>query len=261
MVSDPDHVARGKASGTPPRTELFVVSLADAGDRRAAFSDRARDTALSWRFFDACTQRPDSLMIDEAAIRRNKGRALTRGEIGCYASHFSIWEEMVARDIAQAIVLEDDTIIDWAYIERLADTDLAARGFDYLRLYAKRPTFQRVVATDFLQHSRTVVELIGPAYGTQGYAITLAGARAFIDECRVIRRPIDDAMDRSWAHGVRNLALFPAPILEATVPSAIGAARFAGKDDPAFHTLRQRAWRRLERARMRMMKARRFLGY
>jgi len=163
VVSDPDHVARGKASGTPPRTELFVVSLADAGDRRAAFSDRARDTALSWRFFDACTQRPDSLAIDEAAIRRNKGRALTRGEIGCYASHFSIWEEMVARDIAQAIVLEDDTIIDWAYIERLADTDLAARGFDYLRLYAKRPTFQRVVATDFLQHSRTVVELIGPA--------------------------------------------------------------------------------------------------
>ena len=41
----------------------------------------------------------------------------------------------------------------------------------------------------------------------------------------------------------------------------IGAARFAGKDDPAFHTLRQRAWRQLERARMRMMKARRFLGY
>ena len=126
---------------------------------------------------------------------------------------------------------------------------------------AKRPTFQRVVATDFLQHSRTVVEMIGPAYGTQGYAITLAGARAFVDECRVIVRPIDDAMDRSWAHGVRNLALFPAPILEATVPSAIGTARFAGKNDPAFHTLRQRAWRQLERTRMRMMKARRFLGY
>lgn len=260
MVSDPDQAARGTLSSTPPLTELFVVSLADATERRAAFSDRARDAGVAWRFFDACTQRPDSLAIDEAAIRRNKGRALTRGEIGCYASHFSIWQEMVARDVAQAIVLEDDTIVDWAYIERLAGADLALRGFDYLRLYAKRPTFQRVVATDFLQHSRTVIELIGLAYGTQGYAITLAGARAFIDECRVIRRPIDDAMDRSWAHGVRNLALFPAPILEATVPSAIGAARFAGKDDPAFHTPRQRAWRRLERMRVRMMKARRFLG-
>lgn len=260
MVSDQNNAARGAPSEAPSLTEVFVVSLADAEERRAAFSARARDTALAWRFFDACTQRPDSLAIDEAAVLRNKGRALTRGEIGCYASHFAIWEAMVARGVAQAIVLEDDTIVDWAYLERLAATDLAPRGFDYLRLYAKRPTFQRVVATDFLQHSRTVVELIGLAYGTQGYAITLAGASAFVEECRVIRRPIDDAMDRSWAHDVRNLALFPAPILEATVPSAIGSARFAGKNDPAFHTLRQRAWRRLERTRMRMMKARRLLG-
>jgi glycosyl transferase, family 25 len=260
VVSDQDNTVRRAFPDASSPTELYVVSLADAGERRAAFSARARDTALAWRFFDACTQRPDSLAIDEAAILRNKGRALTRGEIGCYASHFSIWEDMVARGIPQAIVLEDDTIVDWAYLERLAATDLAPRGFDYLRLYAKRPTFQRVVATDFLQHSRTVVELIGLAYGTQGYAITRAGARAFLDECRIIQRPIDDAMDRSWAHGVRNLALFPAPILEATVASAIGSARFAGKNDPAFHTLRQRAWRRLERTRMRMMKARRFLG-
>ncbi|UVO49036.1 glycosyltransferase family 25 protein [Sphingomonas sp. SUN019] len=250
----------GAPSGPSPTTEIFVVSLADAGDRRAAFADRARDAGLDWRFFDACTAKPDSLTLDELAVRRNKGRAMTRGEIGCYASHFSIWEDIVARGVTQAIVLEDDTIVDWAYLARLADTDLAARGYDYLRLYAKRPTFQRIVAKDFLQHSRTVVELIGLAYGTQGYAITQAGARAFVAECRMIRRPIDDAMDRSWAHGVRNLALFPAPILEATVPSAIGATRFAGKDDPAFSALSQRAWRRLERARMRMMKMRRLLG-
>lgn len=241
-------------------TEVFVVSLVDAIERRSAFADRARDATLAWRFIDACTTRPESLTLDEQAVLRNKGRALTRGEIGCYGSHFLIWEDMVARDVAQAIVLEDDTIVDWAYLARLAETDLAAHRFDYLRLYAKRPTFQRVVAKDFLQHSRTVVELIGLAYGTQGYAITQAGARAFVAECRTIRRPIDDAMDRSWAHGVRNLALFPAPILEATVPSAIGAARFGGKDDPAFSALRQRVSRRLERAQMRMMKVRRLLG-
>lgn len=244
----------------PATTEIFVVSLADAVDRRAAFADRARDADVAWRFFDACTDRPDTLRLDEAAVRRNKGRALTRGEIGCYASHFSIWEDIVARGVAQAIVLEDDTIVDWAYLARLAQTDLAAHGFDYLRLYAKRPTFQRTVTKDFLQHSRTVVELIGLAYGTQGYCITQAGARAFAAECDTIRRPIDDAMDRSWAHGIRNLALFPAPILEATVPSAIGAMRFGEKNDPAFSTPRQRVWRRLERARMRLMKMRRLLG-
>lgn len=239
--------------------ELWVVSLATAEARRAAFADRAAGAAVPWRFFDACTGPAEGMAIDEVAVRRNKGRALSRGEIGCYASHYSIWRDMIARGVPQAIVLEDDTVVDWAYLERLARTDLHAIGIDYLRLYAKRPTWQRVVRGDFLQHSRTVVELIGLAYGTQGYAITLEGARRLAEHCRTVRRPIDDEMDRSWAHGVRNLALVPAPILEATMASDIGASRFVPKADPAYHSLRQRAWRRLERTRMRLLKARRLL--
>lgn len=241
------------------RCEAVVISLASATERRAAFANRAANTAMTWRFFDACTERPPSLALDEAAVLRNKGRALTRGEIGCYASHFSIWQEMIDRQIDQLIVLEDDTIVDWDYLERLASFDLASAKFDYLRLYAKLPTFQRIVRKDFLQHSRSVVELIGTAYGTQGYALTRAGARRLVDHCRVIRRPIDDAMDRSWVHGVRNLALYPAPILEATVPSDIGASRFAPKTHPSYHAPRQRIVRQLDRMRMRLMKARRLL--
>src|SRR3546814_9306866 len=90
----------------------------------------------------------------------NKGRAMSKGEIGCYASHFSIWRDMIERGVRQAIVLEDDTVVDWAYLEPLARTDLHADGIDYLRLYAKRQTWQRVVKRDFLQHSRAIVELV-----------------------------------------------------------------------------------------------------
>ncbi|MCW4461911.1 glycosyltransferase family 25 protein [Sphingomonas sp. BT-65] len=243
-----------------PLTEVIVISLATADARRAAFAAGAAGASLSWRFLDACTARPEWLAIDEAAVLRNKGRALTRGEIGCYASHYSIWREMIDRGTPQAIVLEDDVVADWAYLARLAATDLSSEGFDYLRLYAKRPTFQRVVRKDFLQHSRTVVEMIGPAYGTQGYAITLAGARVLADRLRVIERPVDDAMDRSWAHGLRNLALFPAPLFEAAVPSDIGADRFQPKVHPSFRSLRQRGWRQLERQRIRLLKLRRLLG-
>src|SRR3546814_10878238 len=71
------------------------------------------------------------MTTDEAAIRRNKGRAMSKGEIGCYASHFSIWRDMIERGVRQAIVLEDDTVVDWAYLEPLARTDLHAEGIDY----------------------------------------------------------------------------------------------------------------------------------
>jgi glycosyl transferase family 25 len=239
--------------------EILVVSLESAEARRAAFAARAADTSLAWRFFDACTGPAPGMTIDETAIRRNKGRAMSKGEIGCYASHFSIWQDMVDRGVRQAIVLEDDTVVDWAYLEPLARTDLHAEGIDYLRLYAKRPTWQRVVRRDFLQHSRAVVELVGLAYGTQGYAITLAGARRLVEHCRTVRRPIDDEMDRSWAHGLPNLALYPAPILEAAIVSDIGNSRFVPKNDPLYHSARQKLWRHIERARMRMLKARRLL--
>lgn len=239
--------------------EVMVVSLESAATRRKAFAARAAGTSLAWRFFDACTGPVSGMTIDEPAIRRNKGRPMSKGEIGCYASHFSIWQDMVARGVRQAIVLEDDTVVDWAYLEPLARTDLHAEGIDYLRLYAKRPTWQRVVRSDFLQHSRAVVELVGLAYGTQGYAITLEGARRLAAHCSTVRRPIDDEMDRSWAHGLPNLALYPAPILEAAIVSDIGNSRFGPKADPLYHSVKQKAWRHIERARMRMLKARRLL--
>src|SRR3546814_15541642 len=74
---------------------------------------------------------------------------------------------MAEQGIAQCIVLEDDTIVDWAFMAQLAATDLAARDIPYLRLYSKFPTFSRIVERDFLQHSRSVVELVGYPFGTQ----------------------------------------------------------------------------------------------
>lgn len=258
-VPNQDPQPIGPASLSQP-CAVAVISLASATARREGFAARAADAGAEWHFFDACTERPEALALDEAAVLRNKGRALTRGEIGCYSSHWSIWRDMVARGTPQMIVLEDDVVVDWAYLQRLASVDLAAEGIDYLRLYAKRSTFQRVVRNDFLQHSRSVVELIGLAYGTQGYAITLAGAKRLLAHMSVIERPVDDGMDRSWAHGLRNLALFPAPLFEATIPSDIGADRFQPKSHPSFASLKQRNWRRIERMRMRMLKMRRLLG-
>src|SRR3546814_4947714 len=57
------------------------------------------------------------------------------------------------------------------------------------------------------------------------YAITLPAARAFLRACATVKRPVDDQMDRSWEHGVRNLALFPSPVIEEFVESGIGSVR------------------------------------
>src|SRR3546814_13871169 len=103
------------------------MERAEAG--RAAFAARAAERSRAGRFCDACTAPAPGMTTDEAAIRRNKGRAMSKGEIGCYASHFSIWQDMVGRGVRQAIVLEDDTVVDWAYLEPLARTDIDRKRF------------------------------------------------------------------------------------------------------------------------------------
>jgi glycosyl transferase family 25 len=235
---------------------ILVVSMVDAAQRRAAFTARAEGTTLPWHFFDAKTGLADGLRVDAVAVERNKGRQLTAGEIGCYSSHFSIWRQMIEGGIRQCIVLEDDTIVDWAFLARLATTDLDARGIPYLRLYCKMPTFHRPVERNFLQRSRTLVELVGHAYGTQAYAITLAGASAFTRACATVRWPVDDQMDRSWEHGVRNLMLFPAPVIEEFVESGIGSSRFGAPPSPVYQAPRQRLFRWVDRQRMRVHKLR-----
>lgn len=233
---------------------VLVVSMENATARRAAFSERARSAPIPWRFFDAKQALAAGLTYDAEAVERNKGRQLTQGEVGCYSSHFSIWLEMIAQGWPQCIVLEDDTIVDWAFLARLAAADLAAQDIRYLRLYAKIPTWHRAVRKNFLHHARTVVELVGHAYGTQAYAITLEGARALSEACRIVRRPIDDEMDRSWDHGVPNLMLFPAPVIEEYVESGIGSARFSAARSAAYGTARQRLARWGERQRVRARK-------
>lgn len=233
---------------------VVVVSMPGAANRRSAFTARAARSYLAWRFFDAYTDLAPGLTYDAKAVEKNKGRQLTRGEIGCYSSHYAIWRDMATRGVRQCIVLEDDTIVDWAFLSVLAATDLSAWDIPYLRLYAKMPAFSRIVERDFLQRSRSIVEYVGHAYGTQAYVVTLEGARAFLRACATIRRPVDDEMDRSWEHGVRNLAVFPAPVIEEFGDSAIGLGRFQEKRSPAFHTPRQKIARWIDRQRIRAMK-------
>src|SRR5262249_1671804 len=142
------------------------------------------------------------------------------------------------------VVLEDDVIVDWTFVGKLAEVNLAERGINYLRLYYKFPALAAVVKENFVERARSIVELAGPAYGTQGYAITKAGAKTFLDHCRVVARPVDDEMDRTWGHGQRNLAVFPFPIMEESASSTIGDRRFEKFEMPRHLKLKRLLYQR-----------------
>lgn len=238
---------KSMTSGRPVQTRIVVISMADASERRSRFEARAHSAPVAWNFYPARTSLHPALRYDEEGAIVAKGRPLRAGEIGCYSSHYAAWEDLQNGDADQYMVLEDDVIVDWTFVGKLALVDLAAMGIDYLRLYYKFPARTALVRENFIDRARSIVELAGNAYGTQGYAITKAGAKLFLDHCRIVCRPIDDEMDRTWVHGQRNLAVFPFPILEESVGSTIGNTRFEAFVVPKRLKLKRLVVHRVER--------------
>lgn len=243
----------------PVRTRIFVVSMANASERRRAFAADAAGAEAPWRFFDAWDRLHPDLEYDEDAAIVAKGRPLRQGEIGCYSSHFALWLQLLADpDADQYIVLEDDVIVDWDYVARFAAVDHGAAGHDYVRLYYKKPAPSRIIAKDYVCRATWLTEVAGYCFGTQGYMITRAAAERLAAHCRELRRPIDDEMDRSWVHGVRNLAVFPFPLMERKVESGIGLQRFERYPVPRRLKLQRLVAHTRERAGYQLFGRRRF---
>lgn len=243
----------------PDRCKVYVVSVPGSRERRAKFTARA-ETTLDWTFFDAHTKLSPDLVYDERGALAHEGRTLRAGELGCYSSHYAVWGELLASGDRQCVVLEDDVIVDWRGVEAVAATDLAAAGIDYLRLYFKKPGRYRLVKRDFVRSRLNVVELFDLAFGTQGYLITRNAAQTFREKLKTVVHTVDHEMDRYFAHGVRNLSVFPFLLIEETVPSDIGDARFERHEksrEALKHLARDAAARR--RAKL-MMYAEKFFN-
>jgi glycosyl transferase family 25 len=230
------------------RTSIVVISLPDAADRRDLFAARAAGTSLPWRWFDARRELGPGLTHDPDEAIVAKGRPMYPGELGCYASHYAAWTEFLEGDADQLLVLEDDTIVDWGFLAKVAAVDLEPAGISYLRLYAKRPCAFRTLLQNAIERQRSVIEFLDRPLGTQGYLLTRAGARRLVPHCRRVRRPIDDELDRSWDHGIPTLCVFPFPVIEESTASGIDAARWDRFEMPARLRLRRYRMRLTDRA-------------
>lgn len=225
-----------------------MISLPDAAERRATFAARAAGSPLQWTWFDARRDLGPGLVHDPDDAIVAKGRPMYPGELGCYASHYAAWAAFLDSGGPQLLVLEDDTIVDWGFLAKLAAVDLQAAGITYLRLYAKRPCAFRPVLRNAIEQQRSLIEFLDRPLGTQGYLLTRDGAARFVRHCRRVRRPIDDELDRSWDHGVPTLCVFPFPVIEESTASNIDPARFDHFAIPARLRARRYRMRLTDRA-------------
>ena len=174
-----------------------------------------------------------------------RGRTLYPGELACYSSHYAVWKRALQEDADQVLVLEDDVAVDWGFVRLMIDNNLACSGINYLKLFNKNMTPFKVLTDNF--HQRSLIDCRGFAYGMQAYMLTRVGVECFMTICKTIRRPIDDEMDRSWAHGIPTLCVFPFPAYERYGQSTLGKDRYERRPVPTRFLLRRTAMRATEK--------------
>ncbi len=180
--------------------------------------------------------------------RKLRGRELSPGEIGCYLSHYQLWERIAAEEKECAVVLEDDAIPRADFAAVIAKLPLLPWEWDVVLLSARKRYAADCVLCEIGETGRRLVRYRRRVGTTRAYIITAKGARKLCDYCYEIRAPVDWSYAEWWRNGVAFYGADPAAASHAQTPSTIGKPRrlprTLGERIAAAATMHRDWWRR-----------------
>ena len=193
---------------------IFVISLARAKERRADISRRLDAVGASYEIVDGVDG--ESLDLNELGDRLKPedyrikfGRGFTRGEIGCYLSHYNLWQRMVDENIECAMVLEDDATWDEDFFDTVLDLLKTNHHWELVLLSSKDRRADFVLCD--VGNKRNLIRHKRRAWGTVAYIIRRSGAEKLLDYCWEIRAGIDALYAEYWRNGVSFYLVDPPP--------------------------------------------------
>ncbi|UJR20681.1 hypothetical protein I4U23_023802 [Adineta vaga] len=189
--------------------EIYVVNLLRRTDRRQHLQATFDILNISVRFFDAVDGKET---VNQAYLERLQIRLLpdyedpynrrpmNYGELGCFFSHYFIWEDMIKNKYSNGVlILEDDVRFD-PYFKYKLEKILSNRSLDWDIIYLGRK-IMRADEENF--NNTTETFLIEPSYShwTVGYALSLRGAQMLVNEKPLQKiLPVDEYLPIMYDH-------------------------------------------------------------
>ncbi len=181
--------------------------------------------SINHEFFDAIDasngQHIKVSRYDERLAKLMFGRDLTPAEVGCFASHFLLWQRC-ADSAEPLIIMEDDVDILPEFSRSLDVTASVIRSLQIARLCVRTNRRFKKVAT--LSGGFELIRYFKGPRGTQCYALSPEGARRLVRFSDVWTEAVDMYLDAFWRHGVPCWAIQPFHVRHSdeTIPSDIG---------------------------------------
>ena len=202
--------------------KIFVISLRTAEVRRTEATEQMAECGIEFEFFDAiegAARQSDWFQgIDHRLFAINTRRHdPTPGEIGCYASHLSLWKWAVDHD-QPVVILEDDFQLEPEFAKVIDDLEPLVNQFGFIRLQSMhgprailkrlRPAAYAVLRRDGL----SVHYLSDPPLYALAYAISPEAARTLTRASTTLFAPVDKFIQQTWIHETPIYALSPAVV-------------------------------------------------
>ena len=162
--------------------KVFVINLDKRPVRLAEITSVLHNLNLRFERITAVDAHHTNVWSRVAMFKAHlfKIGKLLPGSVGCFLSHQIIWRIIVERNIAQAMILEDDAVaVD--FDPEIMKINLYDFGLDQLRLeeVKNRPKFYwPIKGKPQLILGRSA--LPKPSYGTACYILTLEGAKKML---------------------------------------------------------------------------------
>jgi glycosyl transferase family 25 len=218
---------------------IFVISLGDAVDRRAAIAQKMQELGFDFTFVDAVDGRQMKVIeqpgYDAPARLRYFGVHLKGGEWGCLLSHKNIYDRMVKDNIPAAVIFEDDVIIADNFPGVLHDILNMDLDYDVVRFMGSnkiaRKGYRHIAQVDGGLWLGRLPSIHG---GAHAYLMSLRGAKKMVNYFarHKIAVPIDTLLGRCWETGLNVYAVNPVVRQDVvSFTSAIGEARFDKRSD------------------------------
>jgi glycosyl transferase family 25 len=211
--------------------KIVVINLERSLNRRALMQENLERLGLEFEFFPGIdASRGEHLSIsrhDERASILDHGRPLSIGEIGCFASHYLVWQRCVKAK-EPLVILEDDVMIAEEFPRALSAARELLGQLHLIRLgivWNDDQTKQIGAFQGFeiIQYSR------GGTWGLQGYLVSPEAAANLVTHAAVWSLPVDLYLSRDERHGFRSFGIYPLPVTHAdqsSYPTVIGTDRW-----------------------------------
>ncbi|XP_070531927.1 procollagen galactosyltransferase 2-like [Ptychodera flava] len=170
--------------------EIYMINLARRRDRRERMFWNLEQLGIDFKHFEAVDGNRDltkEIIQDMGIVMLPgfadpyHGRELTMGEIGCFLSHYRIWQEVVNKSYSKVMVLEDDIRFHFKFRERLQGVmnELRELHINWDLVYIGRKRLDNSKES-YVRGSR---RLVWPyyTYWTLGYILSQKGAQKLLD--------------------------------------------------------------------------------